>query len=430
MDKKEGNKKSQKLVPKFSRASWFTGGRALAVVLVLLAFILGNVSGVTGKINLTTGISGSQYKSVSGLPSNLDYASVEKVYDLLRQNYDGKLTTDQVLTGLKKGLAESTGDPYTEYFTAKEAADFEGQINGTFTGIGAELGQDKDGNIIIVAPIAGNPAEKAGLKAQDIIATIDGQSTSGMSIDDAVNKIRGKKGTTVTLGIVRNGSQPLTIPITRDDIQIKSVKWSMGDNNIGYISISTFGSDTPELIGQAASDLAQKQAKGVILDLRGNPGGILDSAVAVASEWLPKGKTILQEKRGSVVLQTYTSTGPSALQGIPTVVLIDQGSASASEITAGALKDNNAAYLIGEKSYGKGVVQEPICIGGGQKADGSCPGDMLKVTVASWYRPNGQNINHQGIKPDQAVQPGLNDNTTNGPDAQKDAATQYLLSKQ
>lgn len=429
MDKNEGKKKSQKLVPKISAVSWFSKGRVWAVVFVLLAFVLGNVSGVTGRINLASGISGSQYKSVSGLPNNLDYASVEKVYDLLRENYDGKLTTDQVLTGLKKGLAESTGDPYTEYFTAKEASDFEGQINGTFTGIGAELGKDKDGNIIVVAPIADNPAEKAGVKAQDIIATIDGQSTTGMSIDDAVNKIRGKKGTNVTLGIVRDQSQALTISITRDDIQIKSVKWQMNDNHIGYISISTFGNDTPGLIAQAANDLVRQQAKGVILDLRGDPGGILDSAVAVASEWLPRGKTILQEKRGSVVLQTYSSQGPSTLQGIPTVVLIDQGSASASEITAGALKDNNAAYLVGEKSYGKGVVQQPICIGGGQKADGSCPGDMLKVTVASWYRPNGQNINHQGIRPDQEVKPGAND-TADGPDAQKDAATQYLLSKQ
>jgi carboxyl-terminal processing protease len=422
MDKKEGTKKSWKLMPKVSGV---TRGRAIAIIAVILAFIFGNVWGVTGRLNLIGSVTGSHFKSETGLPNNLDYSSVEKVYDLLRENYDGKLTQDQVLTGLKKGIAESANDPYTEYFTAKEAADFEGQINGTFTGIGAELGKDKDGNIIIVAPIADNPAEKAGLKAQDILATIDGQSTTGMSVDDAVSKIRGTKGTKVTLGIVRNQSQALSFTIVRDNIQIKSVKWNVDDNNIGYISISTFGSDTPDLIKQAATELKDKNVKGVILDLRGDPGGILDSAVAVASQWLPRGKTVLSERRGSVVLQTYQSDGPGTLQGIPTVVLIDQGSASASEITAGALKDSNVARLIGVKSYGKGVVQQPICIDGNQGADGSCPGAMLKVTVASWFRPNGQNINHQGIKPDQEVKPAEGD-TTDGADAQKQAAIDYL----
>jgi carboxyl-terminal processing protease len=423
MSKNGEVEKKKRVVPTVSR------GRIWAVVAVLIAFILGNIWGVSGKVNLISGVHGSRVSSVTGLPQNLDYTSVEKVYDQLRENYDGKLTQDQVLNGLKKGVAESTGDPYTEYFTAKEASDFEGQINGTFTGIGAELGKDKDGNIIIVAPIADNPAEKAGVKPQDIVATINGQTTAGMSIDDAVSKIRGAKGTKVTLGLVRNLSQALNLTITRDNIQIKSVKWETDDNNFGIITISTFGSDTPDLIHQAATELKSKGVKGVVLDLRGNPGGILDSAVAVSSEWLPEGKTVLQEKRGAVVLDTHKSSGEAGLQGVPTVVLIDAGSASASEITAGALKDNNAAYLIGVKSYGKGVVQQPICISGGQKADGSCNGDMLKVTVASWYRPNGQNINHQGIKPDKEVKISDTD-AADQKDPQKDAAIQYLISKQ
>lgn len=402
--------------------------RPLIAVAFVVVFVAGNLLGASGRLDLRGGGAHSNLKSVSGLPANLDYSSVEQVYDQLRQNYDGKLSEDQVLTGLKKGLAASTGDPYTEYFTAKEAKDFEGSINNTFAGIGAELGEDSDKNIIIVAPIQGFPADKAGLKAQDIIATINGQSTSGMSIDDAVNKIRGPKGTQVKLGIVRNKSQALNFTITRDNIQIRSVKWQMLDNNIGYISISTFGDDTSGLIAQAASDMQKDSAKGIILDLRGNPGGIVDSAVAVVSQWLPEGKTVLQEKRGSTVVQTYQSKGPGELAGIPTVVLIDGGSASASEITAGALHDSADARLIGEKSYGKGVVQEPICIGGSPNAQGQCPGAMLKVTIASWYRPNGRNINHQGIKPDQTVAPGPND-SLDGPDAQKDAAVTYLLSK-
>lgn len=404
--------------------------RPVVAALFVLVFVLGNLLGASGKLDLRGSGADSNVKDISGLPSNLDYSSVESVYDQLRTHYDGKLTQSQVLDGLKKGLAESTGDPYTEYFTAKEAADFEGSINNTFAGIGAELGQDADKNIIVVSPIQGFPADKAGLKSQDIIATINGQSTSGMSIDDAVNKIRGPKGSQVTLQVVRDKNTPLTFKITRDNIQVKSVKWQMLDNNIGYISINTFGEDTGDLIKQAASDMQSQNAKGIILDLRGNPGGIVSSAQAVASQWIPQGKMILQEKRGSTVVDTTSSDGPGELGGIPTAVLIDQGSASASEITAGALHDQVGARLVGEKSYGKGVVQEPICIGGSANAQGQCPGAMLKVTIASWYRPNGKNINHQGITPDQTVKAGDNDNVENGPDAQKDAAVQYLMTKQ
>jgi carboxyl-terminal processing protease len=409
---------------KKGKSRWGFLQRPPAIVLmVLLALILGDLYG-TGRLNLHVGA-----KPVTGLPQTLDYSGVQDVYDKLRDNYDGKLTTDQLQTGLKKGLAEATGDPYTEYFTAKEAKDFEGQVNGTFTGIGAELGQDNDKNIIVVAPIADNPAEKAGLKPQDIIATINGQTTTGMSIDQAVNKIRGEKGTQVKLGIVRDKSQALNFTITRDNIQIKSVKSEILDGNIGYVTVSTFGNDTPDLIQQEATKLKAANVKGVILDLRGNPGGLLDSAVAVSSQWLPQGKLILQEKRGSIVEQTYDSKGPATLQGIPTVVLINQGSASASEITAGALRDNNTAYVIGEKSYGKGVVQQPICIGGHQQSDGTCSGDMLKVTVASWYRPNGQNINHKGITPDKTVTISDADAAAKV-DSQKQAAIDYLMTKQ
>lgn len=415
---KDGEKKKRAF---FSRPLGIT-------ILVVLAFVFGNIWGVTGRLNLLSAGTRSAYDPVAGLPDNLDYSSVETVYDKLRGNYDGKLTQEQLLTGLKKGMAEATGDPYTEYFTKKEASDFESSINGTFTGIGAELGKDEDGNIIIVAPIAGNPAEKAGLKPQDIITSINDTTTSGMSIEDAVKKIRGEKGTSVKLRIIRNKSQALDFTIVRDNIQIKSVKQEVIEGtNIGYVTVSTFGSDTPELIRKAAIDLKAQNVKGVILDLRGNPGGILDSAVAVSNEWLPEGKKVLEEKRGSVVLKSYKSSGPGTLVGVPTVVLINKGSASASEITAGALKDNGVAYLIGEKSYGKGVVQQPICIGGGifGGSGGGCNGDMLKVTVASWYRPNGQNINKKGIEPDQKVIISDADAEAKR-DPQKDAAITYL----
>lgn len=396
------------------------------VVLLLIAgaFLAGNSFG-NGNFNLSGHT--SEFKSVSGLPENVDYSSVESLYDTLRTNYDGKLTEEQVILGLKKGLAESTGDPYTEYFSAVKAKAFVGQLNNSFSGIGAELGKDKDGNLIIVSPIDGFPADKAGLKAKDIITSINDTSTTNMSIDEAVTKIRGEKGTKVTLKLVRNRSEALSITIVRDTIKIESVKSEILEGNIGYVTITNFADDTSRLMEQAAQDMKSKNVKGIILDLRGNPGGLLDSAVAVSSQWLPSGKTILQEKRGGkVVVKTYTSNGPATLAGIPTVVLLDEGSASASEITAGALKDNGAARIIGVKSYGKGVVQQTLCVEGYRKSDGSCSEDMLKVTIASWYRPSGDNINKQGIKPDQEVKLSEDDIKTNN-DRQKQAAIDYLI---
>ncbi len=395
----------------------------LVVVAVAASFVVGINVG-NGRINLPMQTGGN--KPVSGLPANLNYSSVESLYDTLRTNYDGKLSEQQVMDGLKQGLAESTGDPYTEYFTAAKAQQFMDQLNNSFSGIGAELGKDADGNLIIVSPIAGFPAEKAGVKAQDIITSIDGASTTGMSIDGAVTKIRGTKGTDVKLQVVRDKSQALSFTITRDTIKIDSVKSQILDGNIGYISVSSFAEDTSDLMSKTAQDFKSKNVKGIILDLRGNPGGLLDAAVSVSGQWLPSGKTILQEKRGgNVVVNTYTSNGPSTLQGIPTVVLIDKGSASASEITAGALHDNKAAYVIGEKSYGKGVVQQTLCVSGYRKSDGACSADMLKVTVASWYRPNGTSINHKGITPDQTLTVSDADAKA-GNDTQKQAAIDYL----
>jgi carboxyl-terminal processing protease len=386
--------------------------RFLLIVAAVLIFGAGVLTG-QGRTHFQFGNYASQNKD---LPANLDYSTVNEVYDVLKQNYDGKLTETQLLNGLKAGLANAPGDPYTEYFTAAEAKSFDNQLNQAFSGVGAELGKDKDGNLIVVAPIVGLPADKAGLKAQDIITAINGKSTSGMSIDDAVAKIRGKSGTVVKLSLVRDGSRQLDLSITRQSIQVPSVEHSVINDNIGYIRITTFADDTSSLIVKAANDLKAQNVKGIVLDLRNNPGGLLSAAVTVSSQWLPDGTTVLQEKRGSTVVQTYQASGNNPLHGMPTVVLVNQGSASASEITAGALHDNKAATIIGTKSFGKGVVQQLINL-----KDGS----ELKVTVASWYRPNGQNINKKGITPDQVVQPAQDD-TIAGNDAQKTAAIDYL----
>lgn len=385
--------------------------RRLASLIVVVVIFVAGVGVGDGRISLR------QTETVAtGLPSKLDYTTVNQVYQSLKDNYDGSLTQSQLLDGLKHGLAAATNDPYTVYFTPAEAKSFNSQLNNSFSGIGAQLGQDSVGDLEIIAPISGLPADKAGLKARDIIASINGKTTSGMSVDNAVNAIRGPKGTKVTLQIIRDKSQSLTFTITRDNITLPSVTTKTLAGNIGYMQISTFADDTTSLSQKAADQFAAQHVKGIILDLRNDPGGLLDAAVHVSSLWLPAGQTVLQEKRGSTVVQTYQALGGDELNGIPTVVLINGGSASASEITTGALHDNKDAYVIGEKSYGKGVVQQLINFN-----DGS----QLKVTVASWYRPDGEDINHKGITPDKTVTQSASD-TAAQVDTQLQAAETYL----
>lgn len=402
-------KPSERPAHQSKKSSLFTK-IASGVLVALLIFVLGMGIG-SGRLSLRSG--NSQNKD---LPEDLNYSSVEELYDMLKKEYDGDLDEQKLLDGIKTGLAEATGDPYTVYLNSEDAQKFQEQLNGTFSGIGAELGENEDGNLIIVSPIAGFPAEKAGLRPKDVIVSINSESTAGMNIDEAVSKIRGPKGTDVELKVVRNEKEDLTFKITRADITIPSVKFEIMDGNIGYLQIAQFGEDTSDLAETAAKDFKQKGVKAIVLDLRGNPGGLLDASVDVASLWLPQGETVLQQKRGEKVTGTAYATGNDVLKGIPTVVLINDGSASASEIVAGALKDHKAATLIGTKTYGKGSVQEL------QKFRG---GSELKVTIARWYTPDGQNIDKTGISPDQEVTIS-DDDFKAGRDPQKDAALNFL----
>jgi carboxyl-terminal processing protease len=390
---------------------------SIGKVLVLAAvFLLGIFIG-SGRIHLG---GAGQFKGQTGLPSNLDYASVNQVYQVLRQNYNGKLSESQILDGLKHGVATATGDPYTEYFSSKEAKAFNGELQGvSLTGVGAQLELDTAGNVVVVAPLEGSPATAAGLRAKDVITAINGQSTSGMSANDAVTKIRGPKGTKVTLGILRGGDQQLTFTITRDTINVPTATSKILDNNIGYIQVSQFSSGTFSLVQQAVGKFQQAGVKKLVLDLRDDPGGEVDTAKNIASLWLPDNALIMQEKRGTTVVDSYRATGTNPFKGMPTVVLVNAGSASASEITALALHDNKAATIIGVKSYGKGVVQQVIPF-----SDGS----ELKVTIANWYAPNGESINKKGISPDTTVQ-RTDDDYKAGNDPQLQAAQDLLQTK-
>ncbi|HVX58674.1 MAG TPA: S41 family peptidase [Candidatus Saccharimonadales bacterium] len=398
--------------PKHHR-KWSLKGIIGTLILVGL-FFAGGVAVGRGDIHLK-GLSREATAATSG---PLDYSTVDQVYGILSRDYDGNLNQTKLINGAKEGLVAAAGDPYTEYFNPTDAKAFNEELSGSITGIGAEIGSDASGNIQIVSPIAGYPAQKAGLKPKDLIGAINGQTTSGMSVDAAVSKIRGAEGTKVTLTIVRNSGNPFDVTITRQKITVPSVTWSEKDS-IGYMKISQFTDDTVGLAKKAANEFKAKGVKGVVLDLRGNPGGYLTGAVNISSLWLPQGKTVVSERRGSTIIDTEYSTGDNPLQGLPTVVLIDGGSASASEITAGALHDNHAATLVGVRSFGKGSVQQ---------VENLSDGSELKVTVAHWYTPDGININKKGIQPDTTVNISDNDIKT-GKDPQKDKAIEVVKSK-
>lgn len=320
----------------------------------------------------------------------LDFSSLNSLYGVLQRNYDGEIPREKVLDAARKGLVEATGDPYTTYLTAEEAKEFSNDLNGKLSGIGAEIGL-RNNIVTVIAPIDGSPAKAAGLQAGDAIIEINGESTEGMSVDGAVRKIRGPKDTKVKLTLARNGTQgPVNLEITRADIVVPSVKSSMKDGDVAYIQVSRFASDTGALVKQAARELKAQGAKKVVLDLRNNGGGYLQAAQEVSSEFLPEGKLVVAEKSGGEVREELKSAGGGELVGMPTIVLINGGSASASEITAGALRDHGAAKLLGEKSFGKGSVQEIKDLHDGAQ---------LKVTVARWFTPKGSNIDKEGIKP-------------------------------
>lgn len=322
--------------------------------------------------------------------SVVDTTGLQEVYRTLKAEYDGDLDMAKLTDGAKKGLVEAAGDPYTAFMNKDEAIEFRKQIDGEVTGIGAEIGV-RSGQPTIVRVLPGSPAEAAGVKKGDIIAGINDVSADGISAGKAAEQIRGQEGTTVKITMLRN-KEVKEFSIVRQKVNNPSVEYSI-ENGIGILSLSRFDGETGDLAKKAAQEFKKAGVRGVILDLRGNGGGTLDSSVDVASLWL-RDKPIVTEKSRSGMNEVKRSTGEPILEGIKTVVLVDNSSASASEIVAGALQDHKAATLVGEKTFGKGSVQKVIDLSGGS---------ILKVTIAKWYTPADQNINGNGIKPDKEV---------------------------
>ncbi|HEY4501256.1 MAG TPA: S41 family peptidase [Candidatus Paceibacterota bacterium] len=325
-------------------------------------------------------------------------------------------TIQERVFGAIEGLATSYDDPYTVYFPPKEAKAFADNISGSFAGVGMEIGV-KDGILTVIAPLKGTPAEKAGIKTGDQIITIDGKSTDGLSTDKAVTKIRGPVGTTVEFTIIRDGKS-LSIKIVRDIIQVPETEDGLDEaSGVYHIALYEFTANSASLFSQAFARFKDSDSKKLVIDLRGNPGGYLDSAVDIASHFLPKGtKIVTEDFAGKEENQVHTSLGYLDVPvGTKVVALIDGGSASASEILAGALQDNNAATVIGTKSFGKGSVQTLIDLD-----DGS-----LKITVARWLTPEGHWIMDNGITPDIIV-PFTSADATAKKDPQMLRAIQFL----
>jgi carboxyl-terminal processing protease len=291
-------------------------------------------------------------------------------------------------------MVASLGDPYTEFFTPADSKQFQQDITGNFGGIGAELGENTSTEIVVIAPIAGTPAATAGLKPGDIITAVNGSSTDGMNVDDAVHLIRGEVGTKVTLSVFRKGwSKSQDFTITRSDIQVPTVEFSM-KGNIAYIQLSEFTQDSDSLFFEALKKAVNNNAQGIVIDLRNDPGGYLEVAVDISGYFLKTGSPVVKEIGRTVQEQDYQSTGSGALANMPMAILINGGSASAAEILSGALHDNRNIPLVGEKSFGKGTVQQ---------MENLPDGSSLKITVAHWVLPSGRILDHDGLVPDYPV---------------------------
>lgn len=321
---------------------------------------------------------------------------IETALKLVESNYVEKVDENKLVDGAIDGMMDALGDPFSTYMAPETAQQFSEEIEGSFTGIGAEVSME-NGNVVVVSPIKGSPAEKAGIQPKDILLSVNGQSFEGLNLNDAVKKIRGPKGTEANVKVKREGSSAvLEFKIIRDDIAMETVYSRMENDGIGIIEVTEFSSNTGERFKKELTALEKKGLKGLIIDVRNNPGGVLDVVEEMSGLFVPKGKVIVQVEDKNKQREQSVSKGASAGKTYPIIVLTNKGSASASEIMAGALKESAGAKLIGETTYGKGTVQSGFTR---EIGDGS----LLKITIAKWLTPNGEWIHKKGIKPDIAV---------------------------
>ena len=364
-----------------------------------------------------------------GAPENVDFSLFWKVYNDLNAKYvdKGKVDAQKILYGAISGLVNSVGDPYTVFFEPVTSKKFQEEISGSFGGVGIEIGK-RNGVLTVISPIKDTPAFKVGIKSGDKILKIDSKPSANIAIEEAVNLIRGKKGTKVVLNIQTDTNVPRDVEIIRDAIKIPTIDWKLIEQDgkkVAYMQIYSFNQTVDSEFKKASEEILKSNATSLIIDLRNNPGGLLDSAINLAGWFLDKNQIVVSEAFGNGTSNEFRSDGNSALKKYPTVILMNGGSASASEILAGALHDNRNIKVVGEKSFGKGSVQELQNYG-----DGS----SLKVTIAKWLTPNGISISEKGIEADVEVkfseedvkEEGKIEIGTPGKDAQLDKALELL----
>jgi carboxyl-terminal processing protease len=398
-------------------------GVGLAVLLAAAAFFSGLQVGNGALTNATLEAGLFSFFIPSKAQEKADLDEFWRVWELLEEKYVSASSTDEItveqrIEGAINGLVKSYGDPYTVFMPPSDANMFEEDISGNFGGVGMEVGL-RDGVTTVIAPLPDTPATAAGIVAGDVIVEIDAKSTEGMSIDEAVQLIRGEPGTTVSLKLYREGEEQfLDKVVTRAEIMIPTVVTEVKDN-VFIISLYSFNAIAEGKMREALSEYAKSGKKKLILDLRGNPGGFLQSAVSIGSYFIPAGKTIVSENFGEGLEdEHYRSQGKTLGEFNPDnmLVLVDGGSASASEILAGALQEHGIAKLLGAQTFGKGSVQELVSLD-----DGS----SLKVTVARWFTPNGVSISKAGLAPDIIVE-RTPQQVIDNVDPQLDAAIKWL----
>lgn len=358
-------------------------------------------------------------------PEAVDLAPLFKAWTLLNENYTPATSTDSVaaqdkLWGAIQGLAQSYGDDYTVFLPPVQKQIFETQVNGDFQGVGMEIGK-RAGLLTVIAPIKDTPAYRAGIESGDIILKIDGAQTFDMTVEQAVSHIRGPRGTTVTLTLSRaskNGGQEFDIPVVRDTIILPTADYALRDDGVFVIQLYMFNANAPRIFAEALTEFQRTRADKLIIDLRGNPGGYLEAAVDMVSWFLPSGSIVVSQDYGTKEdAQVYRSAGFGTLFPYADIaILINGGSASASEIFAGALRDHERATLIGQQSFGKGSVQQVFPV---------TDDTSLKITIARWLTPNGVSISHEGLRPDIVVE--IPEDLEEGKDPTLDRAVKFLL---
>ncbi len=353
------------------------------------------------------------------LTNNNKYRILDEVTDILNKNYYKEIDQDKLIDGAISGLVDSIGDKHTSYFTPKEAKDFKESLSDSYYGIGAVIFKSKDEEITVKRVFDDSPAKKAGIQIGDVILSIDGKSTEGMKVDEVANTLKSNKASKATLKIRRNGEE-LTLEITKSTVPLKSVSYEMLDGNIGYVIVDMFGESTYAEFTSALNDLESKGMKSLIIDLRDNGGGYLSTVLYMASEFMDSSKVILQTRESEDVEPKLYHSINNNTKNYKVVVLINENSASASEIMTAALKEQYGATIVGKKSYGKGTVQLTKDLSNG---------GMIKYTTEEWLTSNGNSINDVGIEPDVEVDLGeeyLNDPLDKNNDAQLQKAIEVI----